>query len=211
MVNFLAMQEENKWLADFDVDGLNSELAARRAKHTELLRLGAFWSLGAKEKEAVSPEIREVEWQPLRTAVLNSFTSMNSQLTCVNDFQLQAFKQLGITSRDPMFLTMLSFLELESFPSTLSVQRELTEVTVDEGSNTDLRKEVEAKVKEATWLTEGLLPDQVRLIFNDRAARREAGEKVGNDLMSHEELLEVKAKREAADRASESSHQHARL
>jgi hypothetical protein len=113
MVNFVALQEENEWLARLDVSGINSQLGERREKHRQLVESGDFWAMDTEAKEQVSPEIRRVEWLDMRQAVLNSFTSMNATLRCVNDFQQQSFDEQGITIRDPMYLTMVSRLQVQ--------------------------------------------------------------------------------------------------
>jgi 8-oxo-dGTP pyrophosphatase MutT (NUDIX family) len=194
MVNFLALQEENQWLQELDVGGINSKLEDRRKQHRQLVESGAFWEMVPEAKETVSPEIRQVEWLDLRQAVLNSFTSMNAELVCVNDFQQRSFEEHGIATRDPMYLTMLSLLELESFPSGASVQRELTLVSPSSGSNL-IAEQVEAQVAKVQWLTEGLTPQEVKAIFDDRQARRSQGERIGADVMGANDLAASKARR----------------
>jgi hypothetical protein len=187
MVNFVALQEENEWLARLDVSGINSQLGERREKHRQLVESGDFWAMDTEAKEQVSPEIRRVEWLDMRQAVLNSFTSMNATLRCVNHFQQQSFDEQGITIRDPMYLTMLSLLELESFPSDSSAQRELTLVpnatSAPPGSSASLTELVEAEVAKVQWLTEGLSPGEVKTIFEDRQKRRSEGEPVGSAVL----------------------------
>ena len=91
MHNFICLEEENPWLAELDTDSINTELAARRERFGGMAAIpgGEFWSLPTlEEKEAVSPEVRSVEWLDMRAAVSHCFTSMNSEMTFVNDFQV---------------------------------------------------------------------------------------------------------------------------
>lgn len=66
--------------------------------------LAKFWALPPAEREAVTPEVREVQWMPLRDAVKHALSSM-SKGVFVNDFQREAFEKYGRKRRDPMFIT----------------------------------------------------------------------------------------------------------
>jgi 8-oxo-dGTP pyrophosphatase MutT (NUDIX family) len=123
MYNYLCAAEENPWLASFDVDSANAALAQQRRRCNALVVSGEFWKLSAEEKAAVSPEVRELVWLDVREVVRCSFTSMNTVFTPVNAFQAQSFAQYGREMRDPMFLTMMIALELETFPSFQSLKR----------------------------------------------------------------------------------------
>jgi hypothetical protein len=58
-----------------------------------------------------------------RRQVRSAFTSMNRVFTPVNAYQAEGFAQYGREMRDPMFLTMMIALELETFPSFRSLKR----------------------------------------------------------------------------------------
>jgi 8-oxo-dGTP pyrophosphatase MutT (NUDIX family) len=123
MYNYLCAAEENPWLASFDVEAANAALARQRSRCDELVASGEFWKLSAEEKAAVSPEVRELVWLDVREVVRCAFTSMNTVFTPLNAFQAQSFAQYGREMRDPMFLTMMIALELETFPSFQSLKR----------------------------------------------------------------------------------------
>jgi hypothetical protein len=107
---FVALEHENPWLRDLDIDKVNAGLAERRQRFAAVAAdadrqpLAAFWALPRSEREAVTPEVREVRWMPLRDAVKNCLSSM-SRGVFVNDFQRETFEKYGRTRRDPMFIT----------------------------------------------------------------------------------------------------------
>lgn len=123
MYNYLCAAEENPWLAALDVDAVNAALAEQRSRCDALVASGEFWELSAAEKAAAAPEVREFAWLDIRQVVRCAFTSMNTVFTPVNAFQAQSFAQCGREMRDPMFLTMMIALELETFPSFQSIKR----------------------------------------------------------------------------------------
>ena len=59
----------------------------------------------------------------LRDAVLWCFTSMNKAVTPINDYQAAEFAKHSVKRRDPMMITMITMLEVESFPTTCVCQR----------------------------------------------------------------------------------------
>ena len=59
----------------------------------------------------------------LRDAVLWCFTSMNKAVTPINDYQAAEFAKHSVKRRDPMMITMITMLEVESFPTTCVRQR----------------------------------------------------------------------------------------
>jgi len=150
MYNFVAAAEENPWLEELDTVSVNSQLGERRMRHGRLVADGTFWNLAKSDKEQISPEIRRVEWLDMRTAVLDTFTSMNWKFTPVNEFQLEEFARLGFpVRRDPMFLTMMSLLEVDSFPSVRALARH--------GASMDAESERER----IQWLYPGQSPEDV--------------------------------------------------
>ncbi|CAE8732254.1 unnamed protein product, partial [Polarella glacialis] len=78
---------ENPWLQQLDIGAVNAALAQRRDLHRTEVETGSFWTLANTEREQLAPEIRQVQWLDMRTAVLHSFTSMNDTCVPVNDFQ----------------------------------------------------------------------------------------------------------------------------
>ena len=117
MHNFVAHASENPWLADADLTRrTNATLAAKRARFEEARASGAFWAAGATpaDRAALAPEVRSVEWLPMKQAAWMLLTSKSERLTPVNDFQAREFERLGIGARDPMFQTFASLMEVES-------------------------------------------------------------------------------------------------
>jgi len=115
MYNYVAVAEENPWLEALDVAAANAALHERRVRHQAAVESGAFWSLRGREREHTAPEVQELRWLDMRTAILHAFTSMNEVLTPVNAFQEAECRRLGIRRRDPMFITMLSLLEVDLY------------------------------------------------------------------------------------------------
>lgn len=153
MFNYVAAAEENPWLEELDLEEVNSSLAKRRECFAEALQGGNFYTLGKEEQENLAPEIHEVQWLDMRSAVLHAFTSMNGSLLPVNDFQQQEFDRLGLKRRDPMFLTMATLLEVDSFPSLKSL------VSYSDGLDQD------QEVKRMQWLHDGMTPEEVMAIL----------------------------------------------
>ena len=76
MQNFVALAEENPWLAELDVEAVNADLAARRDYFEGVLASGAFWDMTDEEKEKVSPEVQRLDWLPLSEAIRHCLSSM---------------------------------------------------------------------------------------------------------------------------------------
>ncbi|CAJ1341521.1 unnamed protein product [Effrenium voratum] len=148
MYNYVAAAEENPWLQELNLKDVNHSLASRRQRFAESLQGGNFYTLGKEEQEKLAPEIHEVQWHDMRAAVLDAFTSMNSTFLPVNDFQKQEFKRLRLVRRDPMFLTMATLLEVDSFPSLESL--------ISYSSGLDPEKEL----KRIQWLHDGMTPEE---------------------------------------------------
>lgn len=166
MYNFVAAAEENSWLEHFNVAEVNASLAARRARHQASVEDGLYWHLEKAEREEVSPEIREVQWLDMQSAILNAFTSMNESFVPVNRFQDEEFARLNIVRRDPMFLTMQTLLEVESFPSLASLARYSRGLCPED------------ELRRVQWLREGMSPAEVAEAWSrniDPTDRRRAG------------------------------------
>eukprot|EP01045_Picozoa_sp_COSAG04_P031556 COSAG04_NODE_5881_length_1465_cov_1.560029_1_plen_220_part_00 len=114
MFNFMAAADENPWLAELDLDEVNARLAAKREHFAGLLESGEFWQLDKEGREAVSPEVRSVQWLDIADAVEVCLTSKNTSLTPVNEWQERAYAEHGITARDPMYATMFTIKDVES-------------------------------------------------------------------------------------------------
>lgn len=150
MHNFVAIAEENPWLQQLSTCAVNATLEKRRVDHALAVECGAFWSLGTEEKERLSPEVREVRWLDMQTAVKNAFTSMNSKLLPVNDFQATEFARLGLESRDPMLVTMAALLEVDAFPSMMSFRSQEPDP-----------KRAKTELAAAQWCFGGFSPEEV--------------------------------------------------
>lgn len=92
----------------------------------------------------------------IRDAVWRAFTSMNSSLTPVNDWQKSQFELYDIRQRDPMFLTMLIALEIDTFPSLGSIIR-----------HTDSLNAVD-ELQTSQWLHNGMSTQEVQTALSKR-------------------------------------------
>lgn len=182
MYNYVLIAGPDSVMHDYSAGAHNSALAQRRERFEELLESGAFWHMPLKEREDVAPEMRQVAWLDMADAVQMLYTSMDSGACChVNEFQASEFAKHGITRRDPLFVTLLALLEIESFPSMHSMQREL-----------ELVDPVEARL-EAMWLKDGMTPPEVASHFA-KGARSERERR-----LTAEDFAARKAERLAAD------------
>jgi len=158
---YVALEAENGWLSELDIRAVNEGLEARRRRFASLAAgadgapTAAFWSLPPREREAVTPEVRQVAWVPLREAVRHCLQSMTPG-TFVNDFQERAFAKYRIKRRDPMFITGACLLELEGFPGTRSL--------VAHCEGVDLAR----LTLEEQWLFQGMSQDEVDEAFRKR-------------------------------------------
>ena len=62
--------------------------------------------------------ISQAKWMSLGEAVRHTFTSMNTELCPVDYFQRDRFAALGLKRRDPMYVTMMTCLDLEACQTT---------------------------------------------------------------------------------------------
>mmetsp|Transcript_63311 Transcript_63311/g.181638 ORF Transcript_63311/g.181638 Transcript_63311/m.181638 type:complete len:346 (-) Transcript_63311:109-1146(-) len=185
MYNFVAAAEENAWLESLDAARINAALAARRERHRAEVKDGSFWHLSKALREQVSPEIREVLWLDMRSAILHTFTSMNDSCVPVNAFQEEEFARLGIRRRDPMFLTMATLLEVESFPSVQSLALYSGGICP------------ENELKRIQWLTDGMSPEDVRRAWERNISPTDQGRK--GMFRTAEERLALRRSREQED------------
>lgn len=190
MYNYVAAAEENSWLEALDIDAVNSALARRRAAHQAALDSGHFWAMPKSERELVSPEVREVRWLDLHTAVLQAFTSMNKAFQPVNDFQELEYARLNLLRRDPMFLTMVTLLEVESFPSLGALARYSNQF------------DATAALRQAQWLWDGdMTPYRMQEVTVSDLARR----RLRGMFATAEERAELRAARVREDEEREAA------
>lgn len=189
---FVALSDdaENKWLRNLDVEAVNRGLALRRGRFAAMAAAAdgtpseAFWKLSRAEREAVTPEVREVAWMSLRDAVKHALSSMSPN-AYVNDFQRAAFVKYKLSKRDPMFITAAILMELEGFPDTQSLTAQC--------NNVDLQ----ALTKEEQWLFSGMDNADVDKAFRERTLHR-----INPSFKSPELIAELRAKRVAAAAAA---------
>lgn len=158
MYNFVAIaDEENPWLRDLDLEHVNGWLEDRRRLHRTLLDSGEYWDLPAADKERASPETRAARWLGLGEAVRHAFSSMNDTVTPIDAFQEGSLRELGIRRRDPMYITMLSCLDLEHFKDEASII-----------AHCETLGTAEEQTRKVQWLRDGLTPEQVQEVFSRR-------------------------------------------
>lgn len=155
MWNFVALEEENPWLESLDVPGVNAELSRRRARFENSLRSGEYWQLSLAEREHAAPEVRELRWLSLCEAVWLSLSTMAGGGTghFANDFQRDEFARLGISKRDPMFITGCALVEMEAFPSPRTLLEHCRALEAQGG--------MQKEQAEIQWLLPGMAEDEV--------------------------------------------------
>ncbi|GBG28489.1 Hypothetical Protein FCC1311_047122 [Hondaea fermentalgiana] len=164
MYNFVAIAEENPWLANLDIDEVNESLRARRREFYKLIESteSPYWSMPVEEKEEISPEVHEVRWVPLEEAVEYCLTSvMDEGISYVNDWQREQFERLNRTRRDPMIMTGAALIELEMFPDFDALRAFCS------STNLDALREGEQ------WLFPGMTNDDVEEAFLARLGETE--------------------------------------
>lgn len=118
MYNYVAMEDDNAWISETDIaNTINGNLRRRIHTFNEMLSNGSYWDLSDEEKSLVSPELVMVKWMPLSEAVQVMGSSLDESLTCLNDFQRDEFIKYDINSRDPMFQSMVTLMEIEKLGS----------------------------------------------------------------------------------------------
>jgi long-chain acyl-CoA synthetase len=121
MHNFVALVDENPWLMKLDVGAVNKALEERRARFGISVNDETFWGLSNSQKESVSPEVRRVDWIPIKDATWHAMTSKAIPNLYINEFQKTEFERLGVKTRDPMFQTMWVLLDLDRFPTAAAL------------------------------------------------------------------------------------------
>jgi hypothetical protein len=147
--NFVALASENPWLAGLNIGAVNSALERRRAAHAALVASGEYWKLDAAAKEAVAPEVHRLAWVDLHAAFAMTLSTMNNEVSFVDEFQRREFARYNIKRRDPMFMTAVTLFELEAFPNEQSLLEELQGTTLEE------------QAAEVQWLFNGMTNDDL--------------------------------------------------
>lgn len=147
--NFVALASENPWLAGLNTGAVNSALERRRAAHAALVASGEYWKLDAAAKEAVAPEVHRLAWVDLHAAFAMTLSTMNNEVSFVDEFQRREFARYNIKRRDPMFMTAVTLFELEAFPNEQSLLEELQGTTLEE------------QAAEVQWLFNGMTNDDL--------------------------------------------------
>lgn len=165
--SFVALAEENPWIGEIDVPSANARLAERRARFDQLLAAEeggkAFFSLPAEEKEKLAPEVRELRWVPLAEAVyftMSSSVGGGNPAFCVNAWQAEEFRRLGLRRRDPMFISMCSLMEVAAFPSARALRSHLEEQRLRLGGQVETWMESERRRMQ--WLLPGMRDADVK-------------------------------------------------
>lgn len=159
---FVALEDENPWLRDLNVQAVNDGLAQRRKDFAELSLnpdgsiKTSFYQRPQTERESVTPEVRQVQWKSLREAVRDALSSMSPNTIFVNAYQQEAFRKYNKTRRDPMFITAAILMELERFPDSVAVIEYCNSVNS------------KALAKEEQWLFSGMNAEEVVEAFSKR-------------------------------------------
>ena len=159
---FVALEDENPWLRNLDIQAINKGLAQRRKNFAELSLnpdgsiKTSFYQRPHTERESVTPEVRQVQWKSLREGVRDALSSMSPNTIFVNAYQQEAFRKYNKTRRDPMFITAAILMELERFPDSLAVIEYCNSVNS------------KALAKEEQWLFSGMNAEEVVEAFSKR-------------------------------------------
>ena len=115
MHNFVAIEDDNEWVRDIDVQAIQSSIERRLTSFHAALDDESFWDMDEAGRSELSPELVQVQWVPIQTAVeawRTSLTSSSESLECVNEWQRTEFERYGVTKRDPMYQTMMVLKEV---------------------------------------------------------------------------------------------------
>mmetsp|Transcript_10004 Transcript_10004/g.13088 ORF Transcript_10004/g.13088 Transcript_10004/m.13088 type:complete len:353 (-) Transcript_10004:52-1110(-) len=161
MYNYIALEEENPFLANLDVEAINEQLKARRVSFREKVLSGEYWKMSQQEKELISPEVHKLEWIPLSEMMIRCLSTMVPGVY-VNEWQQQQFEALSggdakkLRKRDPMFMTAATILEVELLDCASTLKKLSESLTEDDLA----RKE--------QWLFDGMTNDDVNIVLKDR-------------------------------------------
>jgi len=160
MYNYIALAEENPFLANLDIDDVNKKLRQRRKSFRTKVISGEYWKLSQEEKERISPEVHKLEWMPLSEMIKLCLSSMIPGFY-VNEWQRQQFTMLSKDSkclrrRDPMFMTAATLLEVDLIQNARSLKRMSDRLTEKELANAE------------QWLFEGMTNEDVLRVTKRR-------------------------------------------
>ena len=156
MHNFVCLESENEWLQSLCTSTVNDSLRQRREVFEKLKTSGEYYKMSKFDKEQVCPEVHNVEWLSMKQALTHSFTSMNSEVEYVNEFQQKEFQRLNVAYRDPLFITMAVMTALDEFANIDEI--------IDFTDQFDASKE-RAQIQ---WLVDGQTPEEVKQIMTER-------------------------------------------
>ena len=185
MHTFVALEEENEWIASLDVSRLNSLLGEKRERFKVLVEQGGYFDLGNDQKLEHSPEVHKVSWLSLRDAV---FYSLSSLIPGVynSDYQQHMFRSLNIPRRDPMWITAASLMELEAHPTPSSV------IAASCGMD------MQALGKERQWLHSGMSDEDVQTAFVRRKQPRADGVPAKTSLRTLQDIERLRGERKSS-------------
>ena len=127
MNNFIAFADENEWLNNDDLVSLvNDNLSQKRKQFEDCVNDDSFWSMSFDERCQLSPEVNSIDWFTIDKAIEMLEGSELVPLGYVNDWQRREFESLGIMSRDPMYQTKVTLLEISRLRTKRSILSSLS-------------------------------------------------------------------------------------
>jgi 8-oxo-dGTP pyrophosphatase MutT (NUDIX family) len=109
MHNFVALAQENPWLAQTDlVDRINTNLRQKRNLFQKSLEDDTFWAMNSVGKHKLSPEVHRIAWFRLDVAI----AMLSGETTHVDEFQRREFEKYNIQERDPMYQSMMTLMDI---------------------------------------------------------------------------------------------------
>ena len=116
MHNYVIFDENNLW-NDSQIEIINFNLQKRKENFLKLLEDESYWNLTNQQKEEISPEIYQVKWMDINEAIEIMNSAQLNTLQYVNEWQKEEFEKYSITSRDPMYQSMITLSELNELSS----------------------------------------------------------------------------------------------
>ncbi len=112
MHNFVALASENRWLRDLSLENANRRIRASVELEKRAVDTGVYWEMRLAEREKVGSELVDLQWFPIKDAILMTMSSVSPDLKTVNLFQKKLFQKHGITRRDPMMATCFTLMSV---------------------------------------------------------------------------------------------------
>mmetsp|Transcript_13407 Transcript_13407/g.21906 ORF Transcript_13407/g.21906 Transcript_13407/m.21906 type:complete len:352 (-) Transcript_13407:1179-2234(-) len=133
MYNFVALEDENPWLEELDLSSTNRSLKEKRERFMDMIsgKESAFWDMPRMEREKYSPEVKQISWVPIQTALENCLTTLLPGQVYVNGWQREELANIGRAHRDPMLVTASLVSELEMFLSSTSLKAYCESIDLD--------------------------------------------------------------------------------